>query len=314
LRLVVHGALAVAAVLGGVRGYGSLRLAAAREALGETVGAVELAAVRSALERHEERPAFRVAKAIQPYLPSITAPASGDALLAQCRRAVEASATVTGGAAFSAASPSAPATPRPPWANAAFEVPGLIMVGPAYKLLLRCGLASDADSFSPEIGLPAVELLGTVAKDLERGPSLLALALGLRAEKHQLTLIERMHDRSLAPAERLRLRRALQTDDLALSRRRVLVAEALLAADYHGLSADNDGSFTRALFAVVGPLAAAAQVDDITRILRADDSAPTWPDTLFVGNEGLRPSWQRLLDAPTEVALRRERVRRLLAL
>jgi hypothetical protein len=155
-----------------------------------------------------------------------------------------------------------------------------------------------------------------VARDLERGPSLLALALGLRAEKHQLTLIERLHARALAPAERARLQNALQTDDLLNNRRRVLVAEALLAADYHALVArsEGDGALTRVLLSVVGPLSAAAQVDEITRILRDDERAPAWPDTWFVGTEGLRRDWQGLLDAPTEVALRRERVRRLLAL
>lgn len=300
----------------GLRGYGDLRLMFARRALASVLTTEELESMHALA--NAERPAMRLATAIGPLAEGKP---EGDELLSRCRTVLDTWATLRGDMELApeldGATPGVRVTElklklHPTQALALAP----IAIARTSSMLRRCALDA-AGGPSPELTLPAVELLGTVARDLERGPSLLTFAYGLSAEKHQLRIIERLHaGAAIAPGDRARLESALVTEDLERGRRLALVGEAAIALGAGDAVAHGEPMSRKArlLMWVVAPLAAAAHVDEINRILCGEASAPAWIDTFFVGARGLQGSWERLLAAPTELALRRQHVRRLLAL
>jgi hypothetical protein len=172
-----------------------------------------------------------------------------------------------------------------------------------------CGLAAAAQG-DRTTGIVAVELLGALARSLEAWPLRLSLLIGAYAEKAQLNLVERLRE-GAGVQERSRLLAALSGDDLASRHRDALAGEVVYTMN--GWYPDPRKSEQPLDTWYFGPFETRAQVREYTRFLQGDQRSPSWPDSEFVGSEGVRPLLEDHQAQLAELSARREAERRQLA-
>lgn len=182
------------------------------------------------------------------------------------------------------------------------------------KLLLACGDAALAHG-RVDLALVAVELLGAVASDLQESAARTPFLVGLRFERDQKVLIERLRDANLPAQERnpmlSRLGAAIPQTDLATLRRQALASEILYAElGAAGRTLPDAGPLPALIVAVIGPVMAAATVAAVTSVLRDEPHLHFWPLSAHIGRQ--RDVYVRGDRAGVAAQAQREQLRRSL--
>jgi hypothetical protein len=156
---------------------------------------------------------------------------------------------------------------------------------PVINSVQACGLAAAARG-EREMALVAVEVLGALARSLQQWPLRLSLLVGAHAEKSQLGLVERLHERA-DRAELQRLGAALSPEDLRARQRDAVAGEMLYAREtWRRVTQDRESPL---LVWYLEPLVADAFMVELTRFMRGDPKPSSWLDFELARSLGSRP-------------------------